>query len=100
MHDIAQGTHRVVKPAAVLNTEVLGHGDLHRRDALAIPDFCQRQIGETQVFQLHDRFFAQEVIHAQDLLLPSHLMQAGIQLARRAQVVSERLFYRDPRVGD
>src|SRR5690242_15109494 len=93
---VAQRADGIVEPAAALDAEVLGHRDLHGRDARALPQLGQRQVGEPQVFQLDDRLLAEEVIDAQDLALVQQPVQPGVQLVGRGQVVAERLLDRGP----
>ena len=38
LHHVAEGADRVVETAAVFHPEVLGHGDLHTLDAVAVPE--------------------------------------------------------------
>lgn len=97
LHDVAQRSHRVVELAAVLDPEVLGHGDVDLGDALAVPQLRQAVVGEAQVLQFFDGLFAQKVVHAQDLVFVEHRAQPGVEVARRFQVVAERLLDRHPR---
>ncbi len=95
LHDVTQGTDPVVELAAVLDAEVLGHGDLDLRDLLTVPHLGERQVAEAQILDLDDRLLAQEVVHPKDLVLFQHRMQPGIEFTRRLEVVSEGLFHRD-----
>jgi hypothetical protein len=81
------------------DAEVLGHRDLHAGNALAIPELGQREVGEPQVLQPDDRFHAEEMVDAQDLVVAQHLVQPGVQFARRVQVVAERFLDGDPAVA-
>ena len=74
---VAQRADGIVEPAAALDAEVLGHRDLHGRDARALPQLGQRQVSEPQVLQLDDRFLGEEVIDAQDLALAQQPVQPG-----------------------
>jgi hypothetical protein len=82
-----------------LDAEVHGHGDLHGRDARAVPQAGQRDVGEPQVLQPEYRLLAEEVVDAQDLALGQQPVQPGVQVAGRGQVVPERLLDRDPAVA-
>ena len=96
---VAQRADGVVEPAAALDAEVLGHRDLHVGNALPIPELGQREVGEPQVLQPDDRFLAEEVVDEQDLVVAQHMVQPGVQFARRVQVVAERFLDRDPAVA-
>lgn len=60
LHDVAKRSHRVVELAAVLDPEVLGHGDVDLGDALTVPQLRQAVVGEAQVLQFLDGLFAQK----------------------------------------
>src|SRR5206468_6817499 len=50
--DVAQRSDRVVEMAAVVDAEVLGHRDLHRRDVVRAPDRLEHRVGEAEVQDL------------------------------------------------
>ena len=54
VHDVAQRADRVVEVAAVRDAEVLGHGDLHATDVVAVPHRLEHRVGEPQVEDLLD----------------------------------------------
>ena len=98
LDDVAQSADGVVETAAVLDAEVLGHRHLHVGDVLAVPDRLEDRVGEAQVGDVHHRLLAEEVVDAQDLVLLENLMQLGVELSGRLQVVAEGLLDNDPRV--
>ncbi len=97
-HHVAQGTDRVVEPAAAFHPEVLRHGDLHRLDVVAVPDRFDDGVGETQVEQLFQAHLAEEMVHPVDVLLVKVLVQVRSQRPGRGEVVPERLLHHDARV--
>ena len=91
LHHVADRTHLLVKFAASLDAEVLGHRDLHALDEIAVPDRLEKGIGEAEVQQVLHRFLAEIVIDPEDLVLVKHQMQHAIEPARRGEIASERL---------
>src|SRR5579875_3601119 len=96
LHHVTQRPDGVVEPAAVFHAEILGHRDLDGGHALAVPQLCEPDVGEAQVLQLDDRFLAEEVVDAQDLVLGQHLVQPVVEGAGGCQVVTERFLHGDP----
>ena len=99
LHNVAQRPDRVVEAAAVLDPEVLCHGDLHAGDPVAIPQWLKDRVGEPQEHDVHGGFFAEEVVDAKDLPLVQMLSQLVIQGAGRVQVVAEGLLDHHPGAG-
>ena len=96
LHHVAQRPDRVVEAAAVLDPEVLGHGDLHAGDPVAVPQRLEDRVGEPQEHDVHGGFLAQEVVDAEDLPLGQMLSQLVVQGAGRSQVVTEGFLDHDP----
>ncbi len=99
LHHVAQRPDVVVEAAAVLDSEVLGHGDLHAGDAVAVPQGLEDRVGEPQEHDVHRGFLAEEVVDAVDLPLvqvPSQFVVEGIG---RGQVMAEGFLDDDARIG-
>ena len=61
-------------------------------DPVAVPDRLEQAVGETERHDALDRILAQEVIDPEDLVLVQRAQDTRVQLARRLQAVTERLF--------
>jgi hypothetical protein len=48
LHDIADGTHRVVERPPIGDVERLSHRDLYCGDMIAVPDGLQQAVGEAE----------------------------------------------------
>ena len=94
-HDVAQRPHRVIEVAAVLDAEALGHGDLHRRDVVAVPHRLEDRVGEAEVEDLLDPELAQEVVDAVQLGFVQVFVEVARQRPRRVEVMPERLLDHD-----
>ena len=68
-------------------------------DEVAVPHRLEQRVGEPQRHQVLDRLLAQVVIDPEHLRLVEHLEHLRVELARRRQVVAERLLDHDPRLG-
>ena len=64
-------------------------------NAVAVPDRLEQAVGEAQRHDVLHRLFPQKVIDAVDLFFLEILAQAAVEIARRLQVVAERLFHDD-----
>ena len=91
LDDVAQRTHRVVESPPVLDSEVLRHRDLDAVHVAAVPHRLEDRVREPQVDDVHHRLLAEEVVDAHDLRLLEHLVQLLVELARRGEIVAERL---------
>ena len=100
LHDVTQRAHRVVERAPVLDTEVLGHRDLHRLHVSAVPERLEDRVREPQEHDVHHGFLAREVVDPEQLRFFDQPSQRGVELAGRRQVVTERLLDHDAsRIG-
>ncbi len=95
LHHVPQCPHHVVEGPAVVDAEVLGEGDLHAFNVLAVPDRCQQRVGEAQVGQVQHRLLAEEVVDPQDLLLLQQAVQPLVQVPGRGGIVAEGLLDQD-----
>jgi hypothetical protein len=58
----------------------------------------QERIGEAEIEDIHDRLFPEEVIDAENRVFREHRVRDAVELLRRGQVTSERLFDNDTRM--
>ena len=58
----------VVEAGPAADADVLGHGDLHRVDEVAVPHRLEQLVGEAQRQEVLDRLLAQVVVDAEDVL--------------------------------
>jgi hypothetical protein len=89
--DVAQRPDRVVEVTAVLDAEVLRHGDLDRGEVLAAPDRLEHRVREPQPDDLLDAHLPQVVVDPEELRLVDVAVQLGGQRPRGLEVVAERL---------
>ena len=95
---VAQTAGGFVKRAAALHAEILGEGDLDAGHVVAVPDRLEERIGEAEIEDIHDRLLPEEVIDAEDRVFRKHRVRDAVELPRRGQVASERLFDDDARM--
>ncbi len=98
LDEVAQRARVVVVARATADPDVLGGGDLHVVDVVAVPHRLKQRVGEAHRHQVLDRLLAQVMVDAKDLRLLEDLEQLGVELARRSEVVAERLLDDDPRM--
>ena len=94
--DVAQRTDRIVEVAAVFDTEVLRHRDLHALHEVAVPDRLEHRVREAQEQDLLEPHLPEVVVDPVELRLVHVLVQLVGECARRRQVVAERLLHDDP----
>ena len=101
LEDVADRAGLLVVRRAPLDPDRLGDGDLHVVDELAVPDRLEDAVREPQRQHVLHRLLAEVVVDAEDLALGEVLLQARVQLARRREVVAERLLddQPDPALG-
>ena len=87
----------LVERAAALDAEVLGHRDLDVVDVAPVPERLEDAVAEAEDEQVADRLLAQVVVDAVDLRLVEDADQGVVEVARRVEVVAERLLDDDPR---
>ena len=86
LDDVAQRPGGLVEAAAVLDAELLGHGDLDVVDVAAVPDRLEDGVGEAQGQDVLDRLLAQVVVDAEDLVL----VEGAVQRRRRGPAALAR----------
>ena len=99
LHHIAQRARPVVVAAAALKPNGLGHGDLHVVDHVGGPQTLENRVGEAQRQQVLDRFLAEEMIDAENLVFGKDRADLLVDLARRGQVPANRLFQDHAGIG-
>ncbi len=88
---VAHGTDVVVVAGAEADALLLRRGDQDRLDQVAVPDRLEQRIRETQREHVLDRVLREVVVDAIDLFLVERCSELQVQLARRREVVPERL---------
>src|ERR1019366_2156120 len=91
LNDIAQASCGFIKCTAIAHAKIFRHGYLNAGNVVAIPDRFQERICKSEIENIHDRFFAKEVIDAEDRVLWKYGAGGVIQLSRRGEVATERL---------
>src|SRR5215813_7778235 len=97
LHDVADRARLIIKRAPPLDAEVFGHGDLHTRDMVAIPERLQERIGKAEEEHVVHWQLAQVMVDAEDRFLVEGAEQRAVERLRRAEIVPERFFNDDAR---
>ena len=66
LNDVADGAGLFVEASAPSHAERFGHRDLNTLDIMAVPQRLEQRIGETEIEEVLDRLFAEEVIDTKD----------------------------------
>ena len=69
LHHIPQGTCRFVKPAALLDAEILDGCDFYVVDIVAVPKRLEDSVGKPESQYVLGSLFAKEVVDAVNLPL-------------------------------
>ena len=96
--DVAQRADGIVEVAAVLDTEILRHRDLHAGEVVAAPDRLEHRVREAQVEDLLEPHLPEVVVDPIELRLVDRLVQLLREGMCVMPVVPERLLDDDPRV--
>ena len=96
LDDVARGADAVVVAGPAADADVLGHGDLHVVDVVGVPDRLEHLVGEAQRQQVLHGLLAQVVVDPEHRVGREDVLDDGVELARRLQVVAERLLDDDP----
>ncbi len=99
LDDVTCGTDTVVVPGPAADADVLGHGDLHVVDVVAVPHRLEQLVGEAQGQQVLDGLLAQVVVDAEHLVGREDALDDVVQLASAGQVMAERLLHHDAAPG-
>jgi len=95
LNDVADDSGFLVEPAASLDAEAFGHGDLDALNVLVIPAGLDQRVGKTEVDEILDRLLAQIVVDSEDRLLGKKMMKRAVQLTGRGEIAAKRLFHDD-----
>src|SRR5262247_4311803 len=95
LDDVTDRARLLIKSTPPLDAEVLGHGDLHTLDMVAIPERFQERIGEAEEEQVVHRQLSEVMVDAEDRLLVKRAEQRVVELLRRKKIVAERFFNDD-----
>ena len=98
LHHVAQHPNGIVEAAPPLDPEVLGHGDLHGPDPVAIPQRLEHRVVEPQE-QMSIAASLPESVDAEDLTFVQDPAQLLVQPLGRGQIVAEGFFHHDPSAG-
>src|SRR5450830_53411 len=90
LHDVAQTAGAFIERSATLNIKLLGQGNLYARDLITVPDWFEKRVRETKVQDVHNGFFSQKVIDAEDRLLGEEFQRDAVELTCRCQIPAER----------
>ena len=91
---IANGACLLVKGTPPLDTEVLGHGDLHTLDKITIPERLDKCIREAKDQHVVYGSFPQIVVDAKDISFVKSAQQNLVQFARQARDRVRKVFQR------
>src|SRR5438045_7773621 len=99
LEDVADRPGLLVVAGTVLDPDRLGDGDLDVVDELPVPDRLEDAVREPQRQHVLDGLLAEVVVDTEDLVLFEVLLDRRVQLARRREVVPERLLDDQPRAA-
>ena len=93
---VAGGPDAVVVAGPPTEADILGHGDLHAVDVVAVPNRLVERVGEAQGQNVLHRLFAQVVVDAEHRLLGEDAVDDLIEFDGAFQVVAEGLLDHHP----
>jgi hypothetical protein len=96
LEHVAHHARLVVILAASLHAHGFGGGDLDVVDVRGVPERREHPIGHAEGQQILDRFLAQIMVDAIDLILAPVGQQRAVERHGRLQILAERLFDDDP----
>src|SRR5262249_42902290 len=91
LEDVADRAGLLVVLRTAFDPDRLGNRDLHVVDELTVPDRLEDSVCKPQRQHVLHGLLAEGVIDAEELALVEVLLVHGVQLARRREVVAERL---------
>src|SRR6202789_2197500 len=88
----------VVELAAILDSELLRHGDLNASHVVAIADRFKHWISEAGIENVLYRFLSQKMIDSEDSFFGEIAVQNSVEFLRRCQVTPEGLLHHHARI--
>jgi len=82
LDDVPDRACLIVEATAPGGPEVFSHGDLHALDVIAVPDWFQEGVGETEVKEILHRLFAEKVIDPESSGLREEAAENTVKLLR------------------
>src|SRR5579884_2928719 len=95
LDDVADRPGLLVELPPAGHAEALGHGDLHARDVVAVPDWLEERVCEAEVKQVLHRLLAEVVIDPEDARLGEIGMQGAVEALRRGEITPEGFLEND-----
>jgi hypothetical protein len=83
LHHVAERTRAVVVPAAILDADSLGNGDLHVVHVPPVPDGLEDAVRKPERHQILDRLLPEVVIDAIDLMFGEIGPQLAVEVNRK-----------------
>src|SRR5208337_1107357 len=99
LDDVADGSRLIVESTAALYAEILRHRDLHALNIVAVPERLHERIGEAENDHVVHRALPQVMIDPENRGFVELSEKNLIQMSRRFQIVTERLFDDDTGIG-
>ena len=99
LHHVLQRADAVIIGNTAFEAHRLGDGDLDMVDRLRVPQRLEEHVGKAQRQQVLHRFLAEIVVDAEDAVFGKGIADLRIHVARRSEVVADRLFHRDAAFG-
>ncbi len=99
LDQVAQRPGVVVVAGAGADADVLGGGELHVVDVVAVPQRLEQPVGEAERQHVLDGLLAEVVVDAEDLGLVEHVQHAAVELGGLGEGGAERLLDDHPHLG-
>jgi len=99
LDQVAQGARAVVVARARPDAQVLGRGDLHVVDVVAVPQRLEHAVGEAERQQVLDGLLAEVVVDAEELVLVEDRQHVAVEVERLRERRSERLLDHAPHLA-
>src|SRR3954469_13153907 len=91
LHDVTCDTGGIEVAAALFDADRFSDRELHVVNVLTVPERLEDAVRKAEHEQVLNGFFAEVVIDAEDLPLAERRDRDAVQLARRFEIVAERL---------
>src|SRR5215470_4188178 len=87
LHHVADSAGLIVKTAAALYAEILGHGDLDALDVVAVPERLDKSVGKAEGEHVVNRALAEIVVNTKDVVLVESPKQNFIEFLCRCEIM-------------